>query len=125
MLLTKAAQPPNGCIRAAGSGAVKPYTESRQAMPNVGQDIRIKPCAKAESIGYLPKCALFEYIATTAPRSSSCVDVGDLSCWIEIIYGGKRGWIASGTSCTPGLGTPFVSYAGMASCPVKGEQGQN
>jgi hypothetical protein len=101
----------------------KPYTECRQVTTSSGLAMRQRPCSSSPSIGVtIPKCERFEYLASNAPQVSECA--GDFSCWIEVIYRGKRGWVSSGAGTPCGLGSDpsivYVAYCPADGCPVKG-----
>lgn len=89
--------------------------------------LRQRPCVEAPSLQVtIPKCDRFEYLAASKPQVSECAGNADFSCWIEVIYKGVRGWVASGTGTNCGSGAEpsdiaYVAYCPANGCPVKGK----
>jgi hypothetical protein len=102
----------------------KPYTECRQVTTASWLAMRQRPCSSSPSLGVtIPKCERFEYLASNAPQVSECAGAGDFSCWIEVIYRRKRGWVSSGAGTPCGLGidpsNAYVAYCPTDGCPAK------
>lgn len=103
------------------------YTECRQVIASEGLLMYSKPCKYSMSLSAtIARCQRFEYLAAAHAQVSECANQGDLTCWVEIIYSGTRGWITAGTgtSCEDGSNpsdTALVAYCPAAACPTQGK----
>lgn len=102
------------------------YTECRQVIHFEALTMYSKPCKYATPLKVaIAPCQRFEYLAAAKPQVSDCASEDGLSCWIEVIYNGTRGWIVAGLGASCAGNSLPSDVALVAYCPTCRVQGEH